>query len=236
MKRKPIQIMAGLINAFNSFQKGAKYSINEIHEMTDYHWKTVDNYIKLNILVREFSPKLVIDEKTHEIMIEEQSPYFKKLKPLEQLIVFLFISKAFNETSAIPRKEITFLDDSHPTVDEQYKKFINTNSDNALYLTLKGKYKAQGILASIYGEMIDFIEGKSTLKKESPHPWLLNFYGSSSKSYRARRKMDLREAKPTSEKKRKSEDLSSSYQNALNLRREPSKEDELTYSTTESLA
>ena len=228
--------MAGLINAFNSFKKGAKFSINEIHEMTDYHWKTVDNYIKLNILVREFSPKLVIDENTNEIMIKEQSPYFKNLKPLEQLIVFLFISKSFSETSAIPSKEIKFIDDSHPNVDEKYKKFINTNSANALYLTLKGKYKAQGILASVYGEMIDFIEGKSSLKKECSHPWLLNFYGSSSKSYQDRRKMDLREIKQTSEKKRKSEDLTSSYQNALALGRDSSKEDDLTYNTTESLA
>ncbi|MGV9172513.1 MAG: hypothetical protein ACOC44_12730 [Promethearchaeia archaeon] len=138
--------------------------------------------------------------------------------------------------TTLTRKQIRFIDDSHPSIDEKYKEFININSVDALYLTLKGKYRAQGILASIYGEMIDFIEGKSTLKKESTHPWLLNFYRSSSKSYWDHGKIGLRETKQASEKKRKPEDLASFYQNALTLSKESSKEDELTYRTTESLA
>jgi len=230
MKRKPIQIMAGLINAFNSFKKGSKYSINEIHEMTEYHWNTVNDYVKLNILVREFSPKLAIDEKTNEIIIKEHSPYFKNLKPLEQLIIFLFISKAFNETSAIQSQEIAFIDDSHPTIDEKYKKYFNDSSGEALYLTLKGKYRAQGILASIYGKMIDFIEDKSSPKEEAINPWLLNFYKRPQKRYSKHRKLNLRESKQTSEKK-ELEDLSSSYQSVFTLGRESSKEFGSTHST-----
>ena len=177
MKRKPIHILAGLINAINSLDKDHKYSINEIHEKTDYHWTTVSDYVKLIILAKKFAPDLKIDEKSKGIIITKQSPYFKNFNILEQLLLYLFKSKAFNEESAINKNKIVFNDRSELNPNEEFKEFIKKTSNNALYLTLKGKFRAQGILASIYSDMCDYIENKSKIPlKKSSKVWLLNFY------------------------------------------------------------
>jgi len=177
MKRKPIQITAGLINAISSFNKGQKYSINEVHELTGYHWNTVKDYVKLIILIEKFAPKLKIDEKSNEIIIAKQSPYFKNFSVLEQLILYLFICKAFNKEYAIKKNKILLNDQSTLNINDGFKEFIKNTSNGALYLTLKGKFKAQGILASIYSDMGDFIEDKLNISLEKPlNVWLLNFY------------------------------------------------------------
>ncbi len=173
MKRKPIHILAGLINAMNSLDKDHKYSINEIHEKTEYHWTTVSDYVKLIILAKKFAPDLKIDEKSKGIIITNQSPYFKKFNLLEQLILYLFISKAFNEESAIKKNKIIFSDGSKLNPSEE---FITETSNRTFYLTLKGKFKAQGILASIYSEMGDYIENNSKIHSKKSKVWLLNFY------------------------------------------------------------
>ena len=177
MKRKPIQITAGLINAMNSYNKDHKYSINEVHELTGYHWNTVKDYVKLIILIEKFAPKLKIDEKSNEIIIAKQSPYLKNFSILEQLILYLFICKAFNEESAINKHKILLSDKSTLNINDEFKEFIKDTSNGALYLSLKGKFKAQGILASIYSDMGDFIEDKLKISLEKPSKvWLLNFY------------------------------------------------------------
>ena len=105
MKRKPIQIMAGLINALNSFPNDKEYSINKIHDETNYHWNTVNDYIKLIILVKKFAPELKIMKETNEIVIIKQSPYFKTLNEMEQFVLYLFISRAFDKQSVIDKKK-----------------------------------------------------------------------------------------------------------------------------------
>jgi len=176
MKRKPIHILAGLINAMNSLDKDHKYSINEIHEKTNYHWTTVNDYVKLIILAKKFAPDLKIVEKSN-VIISKQSPYFKRFNLLEQLILFLFISKAFNEASAIKKYKIIFSDGSKLDPNREFKDFIAETSNGAFYLTLKGKFKAQGILASVYSDMGDYIEDISKIpSRKSSKVWLLNFY------------------------------------------------------------
>ncbi|MBD3213337.1 MAG: hypothetical protein GF311_12075 [Candidatus Lokiarchaeota archaeon] len=192
MKRKPIQIMAGLINALNPLSKNQNYSINQIHEETNYHWNTVNDYIKLINLVKKFAPDLKIDDKTNEIKIKKQSPYFKNLKKLEQLILYLFISKAFNEESSINKNEIKLNYDSNLDLNEEAKEFIKQSNEGEIYLTLKGKFKAQGIFSSLYKKMIDFIENKSNLKENSNRIWLLNFYEDKESPYLKKKKRFLK--------------------------------------------
>ena len=57
---------------------------------------------------------------------------------MEKLILYLFKSKAFNEESAIVIN----------------KEFITKTSNNRLYLTLKGKFAAHGILA--HGKLLNY--------------------------------------------------------------------------------
>lgn len=176
MKRKPINIMAALINALNSYQKDQSYSINQIHEETDLHWNTVHDYIKLINLVKLYAPDLNIDNETNEVIINKQSPYFRKLEKQEQLILHLFLSKAFNEESALKKEKIHLKNGSKLNKDALSREFIEFTPNYALYLTRKGKFKAHGILSSVYNNMIDFIDNKTTPKEKSNNSWVLNFY------------------------------------------------------------
>lgn len=184
MKRKPIQIMAGLINALNSFPNDKEYSINKIHDETNYHWNTVNDYIKLIILVKKFAPKLKIMKETNEIVIIKQSPYFKTLNEMEQFVLYLFISRAFDKQSVIDKKKIILNNGFNLQISEEFKELIKCTSDDGYYLSLKGKFRAQGILASIYKNMVDFIENKIDISSEKiSENWLLNFYGDNKNSY-----------------------------------------------------
>lgn len=184
MKRKPIQIMAGLINALNSFPNDKEYSINKIHDETNYHWNTVNDYIKLIILIKKFAPELKIMKETNEIVIIKQSPYFKTLNEMEQLVLYLFISRAFDKQSVIDKKKIILNNGFNLQISEEFKELINCTSDDGYYLSLKGKFHAQGILASIYKNMVDFIENKIDISSEKiSENWLLNFYGDDKNSY-----------------------------------------------------
>ena len=166
MKRKPIQIMAGLINALNSFSNNKEYSINKIHDETNYHWNTVNDYIKLIILIKKFAPELKIMKETNEIVIIKESPYFKTLNEMEQLVLYLFISRAFDKQSVIDKKKIILNNGFNPQISKEFKELINSTSDDGYYLSLKGKFRAQGILASIYKKMVDFIENKIDISSE----------------------------------------------------------------------
>lgn len=184
MKRKPIQIMAGLINALNSFPNDKEYSINKIHDETNYHWNTVNDYIKLIILVKKFAPELKIMKETNEIVIIKQSPYFKTLNEMEQFVLYLFISRAFDKQSVIDKKKIILNNGFNLQISEEFKELIKCTSDDGYYLSLKGKFRAQGILASIYKNMVDFIENKIDISSEKiSENWLLNFYGDNKNSY-----------------------------------------------------
>lgn len=180
MRRKPIQIMAGLINALNSYSKDEEYSINKIHEDTNYHWNTVNDYVKLILLVKNFAPDLKLRNETNDMVITKHSPYFKNLDEMEQLIVYLFNSKAFDEQSAIEKEKLMFTNRSNPSnlrIPHPFNEFIRCTHEKRCHLTLKGKFRAQGILASIYKTMIDFIEKETDITREnaSEH-WLKTFY------------------------------------------------------------
>lgn len=184
MKRKPIEIMAGLINALNSFSTNEEYSINKIHEETNYHWNTVNDYIKLIMLVKNFAPDLKFNKETNELNIINQSPFFKQLKGMQQLVLYLFISKAFNEGSAIQKEHIRYSDGSVPEISQKFEEYIHLTDNKRYYLSLKGKFRAQGILASIYGKMSDFIEKEQENSAEpKANRWLVNFYGSEKQTY-----------------------------------------------------
>jgi hypothetical protein len=176
MKRKPINIMAALINALNSYPMDQSYSINQIHEDTDLHWNTVHDYIKLINLVKYYAPDLNVDNDTNEVIINKHSPYFRKLEKQEQLILHLFLSKAFNKESALKKEKIHLKNGSKLNKETLSREFIQFTSNGDLYLTLKGKFKAHGVLSSVYENMVDFIENKTNPKEKSNNLWLLNFY------------------------------------------------------------
>lgn len=188
MKRKPINIMAALINALNSYQKDQSYSINQIHEETNLHWNTVHDYIKLINLVKYYAPDLNIDNETNEVIINKQSPYFRNLEKQEQLILHLFLSKAFNKKSALKKEKIHLKNSSKLNKDVLSRKFIEFTSDGALYLTLNGKFKAHGVLSSVYENMVDFIDNKTNPKEKSNNSWVLNFYEDDHSSYLKKKK------------------------------------------------
>ena len=172
MKRKPIEITAGLLNILNSFQTNRDYNINEIKQKTGFHWQTISDYILLIQLIQEFGAKIKINPKTNKIQILSPSNYLEKLTIEEQMIVFLFIEKAFDDFTSIPE---VILFNSFPQNDIETiinSPFIITilshnmkrKTNPRFYLSQRGKYKAQGILSSINRKIAEFIDKKADIE------------------------------------------------------------------------
>ncbi len=172
MKRKPIDITAGLLNILNSFQPNREYNINEIKQKTGFHWQTISDYILLIQLIQEFGTKIKINPKTNKIRTISSSNYIKFLNIEEQIITFLFIEKAFDEANSIsedillkffPQNEIKKIKVS-PFIKKTLINTLNRKHNTIFYLTRRGNFKAQGILASINRKMAEFIDKKADVE------------------------------------------------------------------------
>ncbi|MHA1857474.1 MAG: hypothetical protein ACTSXY_12655 [Promethearchaeota archaeon] len=172
MKRKPIDIIVGLLNILNSFQTNREYNINEIKQKTGFHWQTISDYVLLIQLIQEFGTKIKINPKTNKIRIISPSNYFRFLTLEEQIITFLFIEKAFNESNSISedillnffrQNQIKTIKDS-PFIKTTFNNTIIRKNNTGFYLTRRGNFKAQGILASINRKMVEFIDKKANVE------------------------------------------------------------------------
>lgn len=172
MKRKPIDITTGLLNIFNSFQTNRDYNINEIRKKTGFHWQTISDYILLIQLIQEFGTKIKINPITKKIRIMSSSNHMKFLTLEEQIITFLFIEKAFDEPNSIsedillnlfPQNEIKTINAS-PYIKTTLINTLNRKFNTRFYLTRRGNFKAQGILASINRKMAEFIDKKADVE------------------------------------------------------------------------
>ncbi len=172
MKRKPIDITAGLLNILNSFQTNREYNINEIKQKTGFHWQTISDYTLLIQLIQEFGTKIKINPITKKIRIISSSNYINFLTFEEQIISFLFIEKAFDESNSIsenillnlfPQNEIKTIETS-PFIKVSIKNILNRKNITRYYLTRRGNFKAQGIIASINRKMAEFIDKKADVE------------------------------------------------------------------------
>ncbi len=172
MKRKPIDITTGLLNILNSFQPNREYNINEIKQKTGFHWQTISDYILLIQLIQEFGTKIKINPKTNKIRTISSSNYIKFLNIEEQIIIFLFIEKAFDESNSIsedmllnlfPQNKIKTINSS-PFIKTTLINTLNRKYKTRFYLTRRGNFKAQGILASINRKMAEFIDKKADIE------------------------------------------------------------------------
>ena len=172
MKRKPIDITTGLLNIFNSFQTNRDYNINEIRQKTGLHWQTISDYILLIQLIQEFGTKIKINPITKKIRIMSSSNHMKFLTLEEQIVTFLFIEKAFDETNSIsedillnffPHNEIKTINAS-PFINTILINTLNKKFNTKFYLSRRGNFKAQGILSSINRKMAEFIDKKADVE------------------------------------------------------------------------
>lgn len=165
MRRKPIDIMADLINTMSGFRNNQAFNINEIKERANIHWKTAEEYLKLLNLVQKFAPQIGYNENKKSFNIVKYPRYFSKMVLEEQLIVYLFLEQAFDDKTAINSKDLFItIPQNHPEVMKiQNSKYISMISINnqlkyKFHLKRSGKFKAQGILANFNTKMADLIE------------------------------------------------------------------------------
>jgi hypothetical protein len=170
MKRKPIEIVGTLLNGLNSLNKNGKYSINEIHEKTGFHYNTVKEYMKLINLIQCFSPRIEMNLNSNKISIKEYAPFTTTFNDTQQLELMLFVNRALSEESA---KNIKELEITPRIIKEsnQFMEIIYDNNDHPVsaYLTTRGKFKAQGLLVFInqkIGEIIDNKEDFPNIHKK----------------------------------------------------------------------
>jgi hypothetical protein len=184
MKRKPIDITTGLLNILNSFQTNREYSINEIKQKTGFHWQTISDYTLLIQLIQEFGTKIKINPKTKKIRITSSSNYINFLTFEEQIISFLFIEKAFDESNSIsedillnlfPQNEIKTIETT-PFIKASMINILNRKNITRYHLTRRGNFKAQGIIASINRKMAEFIDKKADVEFISQSNVVINPY------------------------------------------------------------
>lgn len=171
MKRKPSSIVTGLINILNSLRKGSEYSINQIKDKTGFHWETIHDYIILLRLIEEFGPKIEFNPQNKKIKIKEYSKPFVKLNLEDQIVLFLFLEKKFGEDSSCEIKELKHDFSTKKLAELKKSKYFQFNSrkTSMIYLSKLGKFRGQGILSSIHGEMAEFVDKKANyeLNKEN---------------------------------------------------------------------
>lgn len=170
MKRKPIEIVADVINSLNGLQMNQQYSINELKSRSNIHWETASNYLQLIQFIQDYAPKIEMDPETKNFQICAYSNVTQNLPLEEQLILYLFLNKAFSNESMISERELweNLPPDQLRTIENsKYLEMAKFNNENIFMLTRKGKFKAQSILANINRSMAYSIDncGKKLIPK-----------------------------------------------------------------------
>jgi hypothetical protein len=156
------------MNAFNSFKANEEYSINKIKEKTGLHWETIHDYIVLTKLFDEFCPQIEFNPKTKKVKISQPSKSLLKRNFEDQMIVYLFTERIFDDETSCEIKKIKInpsKEDIEKYKTSKYFEFA-LNKSASIYLTKSGKFKAQGILSSLHGEMSDFLDKKADTEAE----------------------------------------------------------------------
>jgi hypothetical protein len=86
------------------------------------------------------------------------------------MIVYLFTERKFDEESSCEINKLKInpsKEDIEKYKTSKYFEF-SSNKSGSIYLTRSGKFKAQGILSSLHGEMSDFLDKKADTEAEDP--------------------------------------------------------------------
>lgn len=168
MKRKPINIFSGLFNAFNALDESSEYNINEIKERTGFHWETIQDYLILMKFFELFAPKIHYDPATGKIKKFSNSIFSKSMAVNEKILMLLFSRKIFERESALSldilKRKFHFTNTNFISNSQYFEQFIQ-NGKKKVFLTRKGKFKAQAVFASISREMGDFIDSGGEVSK-----------------------------------------------------------------------
>ncbi|MHA1583650.1 MAG: hypothetical protein ACTSWL_00215 [Promethearchaeota archaeon] len=171
MKRKPIDIVADIINSLNGYQNGEKFNINSLKERSNIHWTTTQDYLNLIYFIQKFAPEIEITNQNKRFQIQRQSKYFGQFQFEEQVIIYLFLEKAFDPRSQIYLNTL-FESKTQNHLGKEMKvlensKFIriskNEEGKSNIYLSMKGRFKAQGLISRINEEMANFIENPNKI-------------------------------------------------------------------------
>ncbi len=169
MKRKPINIVADIVNSLNGYQKELKFNINAMKERTNLHWNTSKEYLNLIYFIQNFAPEInKVNSEKNEFTISQYSKYFNHFELEEQIIVHLFLEKAFDKKTSInvvPIIEIQ--NDINQLGKSEFIRIFKINNNYNGYLNLKGRFKAQGIISRINKKMADFIENPNIVQINS---------------------------------------------------------------------
>ena len=170
MKRKPIEIMADVINTLNGLQMNKEYNINEIKKRSQIHWETALNYTLLIQFIQEYAPKIHLNAEKKNFQLITHSKQMGNFNIEDQMILYLFLEKAFSLSTATKEFELwnKFLQSKIKSIENSKFFEIEKNmNEKQFYLNRKGKFKAQGLLASINNAMGLFIDnlGQKNQKK-----------------------------------------------------------------------
>jgi len=155
MKRKTADSVASVIDVLNSFNPMEPHGIAEIRDKTGLPVGDINEALKVISLIDRFAPEMAMDDANGTFTILGNSKHVDSLPNEEGLLLHLFRARAFDEASA--RHDVARLLNG-VTTDGEFIVFVD-GADPGFYLTTRGKFRAQGILASVHGDAGKLLDG-----------------------------------------------------------------------------
>lgn len=131
MKRNPQEIMMLLAGALKKTKEGDSMSIKQIREKTGLHYETIQSYAEIIKYIQTSMPKINYEKESGITVLERPD---LNISQLEELVLFLFDSRAFRESmsSEVPNWA------SEELLLEGNEKGFLVNRENSYYLTSQG--------------------------------------------------------------------------------------------------
>ncbi len=141
MKKDPLSISTSLVLNLNLLRENVEYNINEVKSLRNLenHWKTIHKYIKMFKIIKEYCPKIELNDSK---FIIKDSELYKRLDQVEQFILYLSNNNSIGPESAIEIPEEFDIEQISESEEYLYKrtddgKFYLTKSGNNIFRLIK---------------------------------------------------------------------------------------------------
>jgi hypothetical protein len=168
---KPEQIFLNIINLLNEYKIGQPIQINDLNEKLPHHYNTIKDYLKIIDFIQNACPKIKNNVQTETYELNGYNPLLDRMDQEEQLILYLFIEKIFDEKTARNIDELMGKNQYNfdaikksPYINYTYE--INKISNNRIvkiWLSRRGGLKAQGLFSKLYEIMKNYLDSPSSI-------------------------------------------------------------------------
>jgi hypothetical protein len=101
MKRKPIEILADIINYLNVIAPNTTLNINDISKHTECHYETIREYMALIQFIQQTFPPVSYNGESRSVSLSDYPPSYWQFPFIEQIQLKLFSNRVFDFQSSV---------------------------------------------------------------------------------------------------------------------------------------